>query len=398
MSTDSNNIVNADELRNPSRYMTLTYVVSLSLIAILSLLVHLMLDRVIAQQSRSGELINISGQQRMISQRASLFTLEYLNTGNQEARRIAEQALQTLESNHLTLIEDHLYALAANKSTPFSAEMEALYFEEPHNIHQKIEDFTTSIRVAISQHHNSEVPESWLQYDFLAMAREPLLTSLDTAVQQYEIESGEKVEHLRQAQGVVLWIIIITILVEALFIFRPMVKKVTLYAEKLKFDAYHDPLTGIANRRAFNTFSQRFFTNAKRYDSPLSLITLDIDKFKSINDTYGHDIGDEVIKIVGGKLIEYCRESDIPARTGGEEFSILLPHTDQKGAISTAEKIRSALEMNPLLIDSNIIPITASIGVSTVGVEDNSFENVLKRTDTAMYEAKNAGRNRVRIG
>lgn len=166
--------------------------------------------------------------------------------------------------------------------------------------------------------------------------------------------------------------------------------------EKLKEQANRDPLTNLYNRRYFNDTAQRMVAMAKRAKKPLSIIMIDIDKFKNINDTYGHHIGDEVIRVLADKLEHTIRESDFAFRFGGEEFALVLPSTDIYSAEKVAQKIRLDIEGLSLKIQNGNISFTISIGVDELDhVKENNLVDVLKRADHALYEAKTTGRNRV---
>ena len=153
-----------------------------------------------------------------------------------------------------------------------------------------------------------------------------------------------------------------------------------------------DPLTGIANRRCFMENFSRFFSAAVRHDAPLSLVMADLDHFKKINDTWGHDAGDEVLKAFSAILRDVSRHEDAVARFGGEEFIVALPHTDLAGAIHFAERVRKTLESS--VIGTAAITVTSSFGVVQLQA-DEPPESFLKRVDNALYTAKSGGRNRV---
>ena len=134
---------------------------------------------------------------------------------------------------------------------------------------------------------------------------------------------------------------------------------------------------------------------AKRESNNFSVLMLDIDKFKGINDSYGHLIGDEVIKVLFAILIDNTRAADIVSRFGGEEFAILLPSTDSTGALAIAEKLRRVVENNTINIEIYNIKFTISIGISSTNYrDDNHISEALNRADKALYEAKENGRNR----
>ncbi len=161
--------------------------------------------------------------------------------------------------------------------------------------------------------------------------------------------------------------------------------------------AYYDPLTGLPNRRFFLEHASLIFEEAKRYEKFLSLLIMDIDRFKKINDTYGHDVGDLVLKTFAGVLRGIVRKSDICARFGGEEFVILLPNTDLEGAKVLAERIRTTVAKNMVEHRSIVIVFTVSIGASQYRKGMQSIDELIKEADIALYRAKEGGRNRVEV-
>lgn len=152
-----------------------------------------------------------------------------------------------------------------------------------------------------------------------------------------------------------------------------------------------DQLTQLHNRMYLENSFHKEIKRAKRYHHPLSVIMLDIDHFKEVNDTFGHDVGDNVLVSISKVLSEYIRETDILGRWGGEEFLIICPHTNVDEAYALAEKLRGAIEIYP--IDS-IGHKSCSFGISEFDAEDETFKEVVKHADEALYSAKNNGRNR----
>ncbi|MDJ0622496.1 MAG: GGDEF domain-containing protein [Desulfocapsaceae bacterium] len=162
--------------------------------------------------------------------------------------------------------------------------------------------------------------------------------------------------------------------------------------EKLKEISIHDPLTGLKNRRYFSHIFHDECARSLRKNEPLSLLFLDIDHFKRINDTHGHFFGDLVLKKLGGYLLEHCRPYDTAVRWGGEEFLLLLISADEQSAKSFAERLRSGVEAEMgREFDTHI---TISIGLSEYQQND-TLESITDRADQALYHAKNSGRNRV---
>jgi diguanylate cyclase (GGDEF)-like protein len=155
-----------------------------------------------------------------------------------------------------------------------------------------------------------------------------------------------------------------------------------------------DPMTGLYNRRYFIEQSQIIINLSKRQGQTTSLIMCDIDKFKNINDSFGHDVGDQVI-IEFGEILKACvRDEDILSRFGGEEFLILLPQSNINGAVELAQRIRLATENRSIKIKNDTIKFTASFGVTSFR-ETDDIENNIKSADEALYKAKEGGRNQV---
>ncbi|MBL1211020.1 diguanylate cyclase [Geminocystis sp. GBBB08] len=173
---------------------------------------------------------------------------------------------------------------------------------------------------------------------------------------------------------------------------RDELKKALVELEKL---AKTDELTGISNRRHFTSLAEREFNLAKRQKRFFSLLILDIDYFKKINDTYGHPVGDYVIKSVAQECIQCLRKEDLCARWGGEEFIIFLSESNLEEALIVANRIRSHIENKVIIYESFKINLTVSIGVCVYHDDDKSIVQTISRVDTALYKAKNTGRNKV---
>lgn len=155
-----------------------------------------------------------------------------------------------------------------------------------------------------------------------------------------------------------------------------------------------DYLTNIPNRRHFFEIGTKSLHIAKRESIHLSIICIDIDFFKNINDTYGHNIGDEILKLISKNMNEYIRKSDILARIGGEEFAILLNNTNEENAFVLAEKIRLAIKNLSYRNNDIEIKTSISLGISQLRPEDYDLDSIIIRADKALYEAKNTGRNK----
>jgi len=154
--------------------------------------------------------------------------------------------------------------------------------------------------------------------------------------------------------------------------------------------ALTDQLTGLYNRHSLNDLGPKFISNAHRHKLPLSLFVIDLDHFKNVNDTYGHAVGDLVLKAIAAVLYDTCRTEDIVARFGGEEFIMMLTNCDLTKALEKGELLRAAIES----CKPEDLIITASIGATEL-ITDDTFDTLFNRADKAVYEAKETGRNKV---
>jgi len=165
---------------------------------------------------------------------------------------------------------------------------------------------------------------------------------------------------------------------------------------RLEQESTLDFLTGLNNVRQFDNALNEAFLNVKNKNERLSILIIDIDFFKKVNDTYGHLAGDSVLQQLGIVLSSSCRSFDIVSRIGGEEFSVILPDCPMEQAIEVAERLRLAVEMNKFIISNETkINITISIGTATYPDNVNNLENLINTADTALYSAKRSGRNKV---
>jgi len=155
-----------------------------------------------------------------------------------------------------------------------------------------------------------------------------------------------------------------------------------------------DSLTEALTRRAFKQEADQLIALAIRHQHNLSTIVLDIDHFKSVNDTHGHAAGDQVLRAVAATCKANLRAGDLFGRLGGEEFCIVLPHIDREGAAAVAEKMRAAISAQPIQGDFGALTVTASFGISSMSIITKDIETLLAQADAAMYHAKNSGRDR----
>jgi diguanylate cyclase (GGDEF)-like protein len=166
-------------------------------------------------------------------------------------------------------------------------------------------------------------------------------------------------------------------------------------ASELEKLAAIDALTGISNRRQFESLARAELGRSQRYMRPLSLLMIDVDHFKQVNDRFGHETGDRLLKSLANVLNSAKRASDVVGRMGGEEFAMLLPETGKQAALVIAERLRQLAQTCSPVIAGEKLDLTISIGVAAASVRTSGIESLCRQADQALYEAKRSGRNRV---
>lgn len=175
---------------------------------------------------------------------------------------------------------------------------------------------------------------------------------------------------------------------------RAMTVSLSARSETLEHAALTDGLTGMQNRRYFDDALKEYLEEFRRIDKPVGLMIFDLDHFKQVNDTHGHDVGDEVLRAVAGCLKDMTRYHDVVARLGGEEFAVVAPNMDHEMLVRLAERIRKGIAAMPIMSGNVRLRITASVGLA-VWDRKESAEEFFRRADKQLYQAKRQGRNRV---
>ena len=388
--------IEADD-KAPTSFLTGAYVVALSVIAVLSVGAHLVLGTVIDEHESTGTIVNLSGKQRVTSQRVALFAERFRDSGLTVDRQMLRAAVEDMAQRH-----EHLISNTDDDDAPHLPDLpdtmpekvRAIYFDAPENLDQRVRQFLDYGR-QLANADGAASSSAEEAYAFIqTQGTMELLESLDAVVQAYEDESVERIGWLAGLQSTVLTVIIITLAAEALLIFRPLVRRVQAYAARLFHLAMTDTMTGASNRRAFMDQAAREISRARRHDHPLSVLLLDIDRFKAINDSRGHAVGDEAIRHLVTTMRDSLRPEDLVGRLGGEEFAILTPYASADQAFATAERLRRIVQDDALTAsDGKAVCFTVSIGVCSVDTEQETIEPALINADVALYRSKTQGRN-----
>ena len=366
---------------------TLRYRVLLSLLVIIALASQTFTILQIEANQSSAQIINDAGKQRMFSQRIASFTLQ-LKEGNVSARPMLQKTLEQFRRHHLQLnkkielrnrlliyrLIDIQYArvvsatIASHMIENYLANTEILLTKAPESI-----EFKNAFNNIVSQ------------------ANEPILNAIEKMVYDEQQIAETQIARIHKTQKIGFFAILVTSILGLFTVFHPMARNAT-YLRRL---ASIDALTGTLNRRAFIQRAEDELLRSKRYLKPISLLAIDVDHFKQINDRYGHSGGDAALVALANTLQQQLRSSDAIGRWGGEEFLIILAETNTKEAKIVAERYRQLLSDLMITYGTEAIKFTVSIGISSFENNIDSKEMLIEQADKALYEAKRNGRNQV---
>lgn len=373
-----------------SRSLTIAYTLALAIVAALSFFSHVTISGIMHEQEGSAAIINISGRQRMLAQRIASTAAQYA-LGDDNARRELIAATNEFEAFHGALAhgdaERHIPA-------PATPELVAIYERENGGLDAAARLLITHARAIANVLPGDPDMREELK-PLLALADAPLLRPLDDVVRFHQNAGERQLDKLEFLQNLSLIIVFMTLIAEAMGIFRPMVAKIQRYTSELLRIAIRDPLTGAFNRKGFTENALKELARARRYGRPTSFLMFDADNFKAINDRFGHGGGDSVLQAMAVAVDSCLRPADIFCRLGGEEFGVMLAETDIDGALAAAERIRRRVEDLRVKTPAGVVNVTVSIGASQFKLGALSLKTTMERADAALYKAKTDGRNRV---
>ena len=362
--------------RSSARVLALSYAVALSLVAGATLAIHDHGGRSVAKQDRLGELINVSGRQRMLSQRIAYLGRLAATREGEAGRRAAEahaDAVAQFQRAHDRLTTGDLVWRADH---PQAAALARLY--AAGGLDAEVRRYVADAR----RHADADA--------------EALLAKLDAVTNLHEAASQSIVEDARAFARQAVIIVIALLALEALLIMLPTARRLARAEDELKALATTDPLTGTRNRRGLFAAAEGLIRLGARGRRPVSVLVLDIDHFKRVNDAHGHAVGDEAIRHVVAVAADAIRDSDLIGRVGGEEFVIVCPETSPLGGARVAEKVRRAVEASPLPLGGGALALTVSLGVhGALPRKGDTADAFVAAADAALYEAKRTGRNKV---
>lgn len=384
------------------------YVLALTVIIIMTIFCHHLTSKVIEQEIVGAEVAsNLSSQITHISQ-IGRYAVSYYMEPQDLDLTLMENSINNMKTSliHIGAYIDSKEEENSAKTALRKAMRDSLLLEDRLGVF-----ITDSVNyLALSKRTPSTDPVAAAK-EMLEVQRalkkisdkpnQELIKLLQISLADHQENQILEIKNLHQMQTFLTYGIVFTILLEAFFIFRPLVKKVEISQKNLMRLALEDTLTGLKNRRAFTRDFEAYEKTLSRTNEKFVLAICDLDKFKSVNDTYGHDVGDLVLKHFGLILKRTLRPTDVVARMGGEEFAILLANTNEVTAFKILDRLRQIVEKNPCPLKGKDNPeklkFTTSIGYAEGPLEGRSIDidEFMKLADNALYIAKEQGRNRV---
>ncbi|MEM6640848.1 MAG: diguanylate cyclase [Pseudomonadota bacterium] len=377
------------------QWLSAGYVFALLVVGSVAGTAHILTGHVIDAQSTSAAVVNVSGRQRMLSQRIALLAYDWQDGKDADAFRKLDAAVDLFATSHEQLVGRTPSDFEDNPSEA----IRAVYFDPPHNLDQRSKQLVERTRAVLAGGASDKAAVIALA-DFAThdvTDGHTLLESLNAAVTAFETHHRDQIAELKMLQKVALTVLIITLLLEGVFIHRPLVARVRMLMQALSDAALTDALTDVNNRRGFEMLARTLLLQRRRG----AVLIFDIDHFKQVNDTLGHAAGDLCIQHVADRARAAVRDGDVLGRIGGEEFAMVLIGGDTEHALIVAERIRRSVEYTPcpldgLGLDVDYCNMTISVGVKTFEADgEEDLATLLEQADSALYAAKRGGRNRV---
>ncbi len=380
------------------RALNLRFFLALAFMALLSSASFLAAANIYLASGVSSNAVNLSGRQRMLTARIMAAFV-----GKRLARTHQGANLASARLTEATAELERMRDLFRQGSpdlgipAPNQGALRALYFEAPNELAGKLDAFLADAKKAQDMSREDLLKDDAL-LEAILTADTRIIPLLDRSVILYAAINDAKAKNLLFIEFAAALASLFLLAAIGYFLFRPMRDAILRDREelaamnaKLEALASVDPLTGVNNRLKFKEIYADMRARAARYQETVSCLMFDIDHFKKINDVCGHPVGDAALKGLASIIMANIRQTDRLFRWGGEEFLILLPHTDIEEALAAAEKLRGAVEAHDFGCG---LPVTVSIGAAQMRLCETE-ESLTMRADKALYEAKRTGRNRV---
>ena len=385
---------------DPTKLLTRAYILAFALIALVSMSGHYVTAGISAQQKVSSEVAYQINKQRTEMQQILSYAPHYDRLGDALDLRFIYQSLREVEDSHNFILNymEEKNLLGKHKSNA----LRRVYYDPPYTAADHINKYLKDANTFLNANEQSDGEERKRAIEDMDLYYNSFIKpALELATDSYQTEILEKINGYQRLQHAGIALILLVLLAEAVFIFRPLIARIENYNRMMKKYALEDALTGLSNRRAFINRAVIELKRGIRENMPVAVALMDLDHFKSVNDTYGHDVGDLVLKHFSKILKTSFRAGDVVGRIGGEEFAIVLPKTQQHYAHQILEKLCRRVENTPCPYedeDGNPQELDYTVSVGFVGVTEINSTDIdlyLKQSDEALYHTKENGRNGV---
>jgi diguanylate cyclase (GGDEF)-like protein len=367
---------NLDQQQSPHQRLKNAYIVALSIVAVMTIGTHILTAYITANQQENTQITyEMMRLRSLVYAAASEATEDPVHTN----RKLLSQLISDI--NGVTTVID---------SDPETT-IYKIFYSSPYLLRQKLYSFID----AVSFKPDQKIDEN--DVDLIRKSSKAFYINMDTVLEMYQQVIMQQTMHSFRMQYFAGITILIVLFFEAMFIFRPLTNKVSSYHKELQQLALTDTLTGLNNRRAFMKLMEAALDHYHRHHKPFAFALADLDKFKAVNDTYGHHVGDAVLKHYASLLQKAVRAHDALGRIGGEEFAVLFPLTEAKEAHMILERLRKTVMNTPCRVfeNNNYIDLnyTSSFGLVCVTSGKWTAEALFHEADKLLYEAKDKGRN-----
>lgn len=382
--------------------LTSAYILALGIIATLTIASHVLTDQINNKQREGASLTYMIGRQRSLAQQAVINATIYFQSGDKLQYDFLSQSINDLESGHKSLVgaiakKDYFGAVPSDV-------LYKIYFESNSFSAKNVDEFIQAARrFMVLPVEGKEEERGRLINALSGELSRRLIVMFDVALEDHQEELLKKIDKAYVFQSWSAFFILFVLVVEAVFIFSPLVRRIREYQQMLLREALEDHLTGLYNRRAFMKRAVVELGRSRREKNPVTVVLTDLDHFKSVNDRYGHKVGDIVLRRFADMARESFRSGDVVGRVGGEEFAILLPNTGSERGFQIIERFRKRVCETPChYVDEDgeqkSLSFSASFGLVVMTGDGWTVDQLLAAADENLYAAKAAGRNCVIAG
>lgn len=368
------------------------YVAGLVLVALAVTVSYFVVYHQIDIGRNADQVVRVGYQQTVLAERINHLSFRHILASDDDVHIALANAAVKMKENHEDLLK-------SSDKVEFARAADDIYFDPDYELDLKLRTFLGAAE-ELSQRDPSQLDLEHPLARFLDSTQtEELQTLLQHALERYRAAADSALNSTRNTLWGLYAFIMIVLMLESLLVFRLVFQTLMRKAETFRDLAQTDPLTGCYNRRSFMLAAEQAQKQVNSGNAEYAILMLDIDHFKRVNDSYGHPVGDEVIRSLAQTCIIHLRSTDMLGRLGGEEFAVLLPGTSVANAETVAENLRRRIAASTVSCDCSAEPLhfTVSIGLTAMMAGDDSAMDALERADVALYEAKASGRNRVEV-